>query len=308
MFRLSCLLLTAIFVSAGIADGEEAKLSALIVDGHSNHHWKETTPLLKRALEASRRFTVEVETAPKKHSELAQFKPKFSAHPVVIHNYNSDGSVTRTPDADWSKATQKALVDYVSQGGGLVIVHAANNSFPHWKAYNEMIGLGGWGHRNEKWGPYVYYKKDKLIRDNSAGKGGWHGPEHEFQIVVRDHEHPITRGMPRAWMHTKDELYSHLRGPAKNMTVLATAFSPRSKAGRDVHEPLIMTIAYGKGRVFHLAIGHEEASRCAGFVAFLQRGTEWAATGKVTIPIPRDFPAADKARESSIFANDAKEK
>ena len=33
---------------------------------------------------------------------------------------------------------------------------------------------------------------------------------------------------------------------------------------------------------------------CVGFIASLQRGTEWAATGSVTSPLPTDFPTADK--------------
>jgi len=33
---------------------------------------------------------------------------------------------------------------------------------------------------------------------------------------------------------------------------------------------------------------------CGGFITTIQRGTEWAATGKVTLPIPDDFPNAEK--------------
>jgi hypothetical protein len=40
-------------------------------------------------------------------------------------------------------------------------------------------------------------------------------------------------------------------------------------------------------------MGHAEYSQeCVGFITSLLRGTEWAATGKVTIPIPADFPTA----------------
>ena len=161
-----------------------------------------------------------------------------------------------------------------------------------------MIGLGGWGGRNETSGPYVYFTDEgKLVRDTTAGRGGSHGPQHEFAIIVRDSTHPITKGMPARWMHTKDELYDSLRGPAENMKILATAFSSKTKR----HEPMIMTIEVGKGRVFHTPMGHETYSmECIGFMNTLQRGTEWAATGKVTIPVPEDFPNASQSHSHSL--------
>jgi type 1 glutamine amidotransferase len=151
-----------------------------------------------------------------------------------------------------------------------------------------MIGLGGWGGRNEKSGPYVYFDDaGKLVRDEQPGPGGSHGPQTEFPVVTRDDAHPITKGMPARWMHAKDELYDSLRGPAVNMKVLATAHSAKTNR----HEPMIMTIDFGKGRVFHTPMGHATYSQeCVGFITTFQRGTEWAATGKVTLPLPDDFP------------------
>jgi uncharacterized protein len=177
-------------------------------------------------------------------------------------------------------------------GGGCI---AANNAFGDWKEYNEIIGLGGWGGRNERHGPYVYFKDGKLVRDDRPGGGGHHGPQHPFQVVVRNSDHPITRGMPKAWMHAQDELYDRLRGPAENMTVLATAYADPGKGGSGRDEPMIFVLQYGKGRVFHTPMGHADYSmKCVGFITTLARGTEWAATGKVTIPIPEDFPTAEE--------------
>ena len=91
------------------------------------------------------------------------------------------------------------------------------------------------------------------------------------------------RGLPKTWLHVPDELYHKLRGPAKNMTILATSFSDKKKGGTGRHEPALFTIRYGKGRIFHTILGHDAPqARCAGFVFTLQRGTEWAATGKVS--------------------------
>ena len=63
----------------------------------------------------------------------------------------------------------------MKEGGGMVSIHAANNAFPKWKEYNLMTGLGGWGGRNEKDGPYVYWKDGEIVRDNAPGRGGGAG-------------------------------------------------------------------------------------------------------------------------------------
>lgn len=286
--RLLTGLLAAALVALSLAPADARaadKLKALILDGQNNHNWKSTTPILKRALEESGRFTVDVSTSPA-GKDLSGWDPHFADYQVVVSNYNG---------ANWPADVQKNFVEYVKNGGGLVIVHAANNSFGDWKEYNEMIGLGGWGGRNEKSGPYVYYKDDKLVRDDAKGSGGSHGSQHEFQVIVRNGDHPITRGMPTVWLHAKDELYDRLRGPAENMTVLATAWSDPKQGGRGAHEPMIFTVDYGKGRVFHTPMGHADYSmKCVGFIATLQRGTQWAATGDVTIKLPDDFPTKDK--------------
>jgi uncharacterized protein len=273
----------------GVASAEE-KLKALIVDGQNNHgNWPTTTKMMKSYLEDSGRFTVDVATTAPQGTD-PNFKPEFKKYDVVVSNYNG---------ADWPKETQEAFVEYVKGGGGFVVVHAANNSFGNWKEYNEIIGLGGWGGRNEKTGPYVFLNDEgKLVRDESAGSGGHHGPQHPFQIIVRDPDHPITQDMPREWMHVQDELYDLLRGPGENMQILATAYADKAKGGSGRHEPMIFTIEYGKGRVFHTPMGHGNNSQeCVGFITTLVRGAEWAATGKVTTKIPSDFPSADEVSQ-----------
>jgi type 1 glutamine amidotransferase len=258
---------------------------ALIVDGQNNHNWQETTPVLQSLLEETGLFSVDVATSPAKGQDMSGFQPKFADYDVVVSNYTGD---------EWPEATKKALVQYVSGGGGLVIYHAANNAFPNWSEYNEMIAIGGWGGRNEKSGPYLYWKDGEIVRDKKPGRGGGHGPQHPFQIVVREPDHPITRGLPEVFMHSADELYSWLRGPAKNVAVLATAYSDPEKKGSGEHEPMLMTISYGQGRVFHTALGHAgQQCRSVAFITTFLRGTEWAATGKVTLPVPDDFPGPD---------------
>jgi type 1 glutamine amidotransferase len=300
----------AAVVAAGAPAG--GKVRVLIVDGQNNHQWPTTTPLVKRILEETGRFTVDVSTSPAgkpaaprlpanateaqkaAHAEKvkevaakqqehaaaapalwAKWRPKFSDYAVVVSNYNGDR---------WPAEVETAFEAYVRQGGGFVSYHAANNAFSDWPEYNAMIGLGGWGGRNEKSGPYLRLRQLGWIKDMTPGPGGGHGPQHEFVLDVRESDHPIVKGLPLHWKHTKDELYHGLRGPAENVTVLGSALSDRTKE----HEPLLMVISYGKGRVFHTALGHYiEAINGAGFQVTLLRGTEWAATGQVTLPAPK---------------------
>ncbi|MEM9588460.1 MAG: family 16 glycoside hydrolase [Planctomycetota bacterium] len=276
-FLFIALLFVGCFSSLNAHGQEAPPLSVLLVDGQNNHKWQQTTPLIKASLEQTGRFRVDVVTSPDKQGDMASFKPDFASYDVVVSNYNGK---------PWSDATKKAFENYVAGGGGFVSVHAADNAFPKWSAYNRMIGLGGWGGRNESDGPYVRWKEDaqRFTRDTSPGKGGAHGKRTPFLIIVRDQDHPITRGLPVSFMQAEDELYAQLRGPAENMHVLATAYADPATRGSGQHEPILMTIRYGKGRVFHTTLGHDATAMSGvAFQATLNRGTEWAATGKVTL-------------------------
>jgi len=280
----------AVLILAGdVPSGAIEPIRALLVDGQNNHDWKSTSPVMKRILEESGAFTVEIATSPPEKSDMSGFRPDFAPYQVILMNYNGDS---------WPKQTQDSLVRYLQNGGGMVVVHAADNSFPEWIEYNKMIALGGWGGRDEKWGPYIRWRNGAFVRDNTPGRAGSHGRQHEYTVIVRDSKHPVTRGLPLEWLHAKDELYDRLRGPAEHLTVLATAFSDTSTGGTGEHEPMLMVIQYGRGRVFHTAMGHDTASiSCAGFITTFLRGMEWAATGKVSrfASVPKDFPSKDRA-------------
>ena len=265
-------------------------IKALIIDGQNNHDWKATTPVLKKILEDSKMFQVDVLTTPPKGGDFSEFKPDFSKYQVVVGNYNE------FPSGDkWPGVVMSAFEQYVRGGGGYVSYHAADNAFPEWKAYNLMIGIGGWMGRNEKAGPFWYYKDGKLASDPTPGSAGNHGARTPFLVVMRDTKHPISKGLPVQWMHASDELYSKMRGPGENMNVLATAMSDPANKGTGHDEPMLMALTYGNGRIFHTTLGHDTAAMsCVGFIVTLQRGAEWAATGKVTQKVPSDFPKADK--------------
>jgi type 1 glutamine amidotransferase len=274
------------------ATAEEGKLRVVILDGQNNHNWRGTTPILKRALEKSGRFRVDVSSnlkegdKPGAVKETVPFPPDLSKYDVVLSNYNG---------APWPEVFQKSLDEHVKAGKvGLVVFHAANNAFSGWPEFNQMIGMG-W--RNNKFGDNIFYDAEgKAVRvPKGEGRGAGETGLHPFRVTLRNTEHPITKGMPKEWMHAPDQLVHGLRGPAENVEVLATAFSDKEKRGTGDHELMMWTVTYGKGRVCHTPMGHGlESVRCVGFLTALLRGSEWAATGKVTVPIPQDFPTPDK--------------
>jgi type 1 glutamine amidotransferase len=277
---------TILLLTASILNAKDP-IKALIVTGQNNHNWKASHVILQKYLNESGIFVTDLAISPKTGEDMSSFRPNFSAYKVVVLDYNGDA---------WSEETNKSFLEYVKNGGGVVVYHAADNAFREWKEYNEIIGLGGWGGRDETDGPYVYYKDGKEVRDTSPGSGGSHGKKHEYRISLRDKKHPITKGLPEVWTHSKDELYDRLRGPAKNLTVLATAWSDKETGGTGRDEPMLMAIKWGKGRIFHTALGHvggeakHPAVEGASFIVTFLRGTEWAATGKVSQKLPDDFP------------------
>ena len=273
----------------GSACSAAKPIAALIVDGESGgpyHDWRKVTAALAYMLRDAGLFEVSVATAPRADGELDTFAPNFSAYAVVILNYDA-------PDERWPASLKASFESYVRRGGGLVTVHAADNAFPGWQAYNEMLGVGGWRGREETAGPYWYYRGDELVADTTKGPAGSHGLRVPFAVKVRDSTHPIMRGLPQVFIHGDDELYARLRGPG-HMTVLATAYSDPANSGSGHDEPVLMVLQYGKGRVFHTTFGHDiRALSSADFPVLLQRGAEWAATGDVTQPAPATFPTAD---------------
>jgi uncharacterized protein len=268
----------AFLLCASVGFGADRKLSAVVVDGVNNHDWAAGTTAIRAILEASGRFTVDVSTFP--------HLPDFAKYDVVIDNFN--GGHTEK-GVRWPAAAERALEAYVRGGGGLVVFHAANNAFLEWPEFNRMIGLG--------WRPPTFGDGlaivDGRVRRIAKGEGlpPGHGPRHDFELIVLDRDHPITRGLPARWNHPSEQLTHGQHGPAEGLTVLTYAVSEVSHQG----EPMDWVRDYGKGRVYTTMLGHtwkdepnpnlEEAN----FQALFARGVEWAANAQVTLSAEPGF-------------------
>jgi type 1 glutamine amidotransferase len=257
MAKAACVVAAA-SMTVGCA-AQDGRVRALIVTGENNHNWRYTSQMHKDTLEATGKFVVDVTESPA--SALADAK-MLSKYQVVVLDYNDYGKTKR-----WGQPAEANFTEAVRNGLGVVAVHSANNAFPGWKEYEQMIAL--------------------LWRENAG-----HGKFHEFEVAMTDTAHPITAGMP-AKAKTSDELYHRLSNPQGSpYTLLAQAMSQTSTGGTGQAEPMALVNDFGKGRIFATPLGHvwdkDENSKPSVatplFRTLLSRGTEWAATGSVTLP------------------------
>ena len=211
-------------------------IKTLLITGQNNHNWQVSHVVLKQILENSGRFDVDFAISPEQGKDMSGFVLDFSPYQLVVLDYNGDS---------WPEETNRRFLEYVQNGGGVVIYHAADNAFSKWPEFNKICALGGWEGRNENSGPYVYWKDGKLVKDSSAGPGGSHGRQHEYVLNGRDKVHPVVKGLPLKWRHAKDELYDRMRGPGNIRDILYTAYSDKETNGSGREEPLVFTVDYG---------------------------------------------------------------
>src|SRR3954454_21043313 len=195
----AALLVAAIVLAAGsVVVPAQSRIKVLLVTGQSNryHNWEVSSPIVKRLLDDSGRFAVTVATTPPKgetpNQDMSSFAPRFSDYQAVVLDYEG---------FEFAAPVKQAFVEYVRNGGGLVVLHAADNAFPDWPEYNEMIGVGGWGgftpgysNRTASDGPKIRWRDGRIALDSETPGTAQHPSPHDFLITNRAPEHPIMKG------------------------------------------------------------------------------------------------------------------
>ncbi len=271
MSHIGAIVLSAGVWSAGLAAGgpptgdavgesqSNGTIPVLLLTGHNNHNWRYTCRVHEETLEATGRFDVTVSTNPPRVLEDAKALSQFA---VIVLDYNDLHDPKR-----WGDAAEQNFVNAVRNGTGVVAIHSANNAFKGWAEYEAMMGV--------------------LWRE-----GAGHGKIHEFEVRTLDASHPVMSGLPASF-RTRDELYHGLTNTQNSpYKLLAAAMSAKDTGGSGKDEPMALALEFGKGRVFATPLGHvwvgDQGSKTSvhtpGFKALLARGTEWAATGSVTLP------------------------
>ncbi len=245
------------------ATADEAKPRVLILSGANNHNWQETTPVIKAVLEETGKFTVDVE------EKVGTMKPDaFAPYAVILSNYNTFGK--NAPKETWGAETKQAFLDHIAKGNGLVIMHAGSSVFYDWPEF-QALACGTW--------------KD----------GTRHGQIHVNRVDFTDEKHPITRGLAPFWI--RDEFWEKML-VAPGATTLATVTPDPAFKGSGKPEKILFATETGGGRGFGLFLGHDIITmQNTAWKTLIQRGTEWAATGKVTIPPATDWPATKEDAE-----------
>jgi type 1 glutamine amidotransferase len=253
----SILLFIVLLIPVSVISGQLCKspIQVLLISGKNNHEWQKTSPAFRQILEEMGFFKVDITERPDtlKTSVLKNYQ-------VIASNWNAFPETTR----QWGEVAEKAIMNFVNKGGGFVLFHSASAAHYDWPEYQKMVGA-------------------------TWGKNTHHGQIAPFEVKIQNTKHKVTKGM-KNFMIT-DELWVEMDQQPGNV-VLCSAFAPSSNKGRDRDEPVLICRKQGKGRCFYLVLGHDVAAmQNLGWKTLMQRGTEWAAKGRVTIPIPLELKA-----------------
>lgn len=220
------------------------KARILLVTGvdYPGHLWRQTAPLLARALSQDKRLEVFTVEDP-------QFleSPTIERYDLIILHFQN----WQRPGPD--ERARENLRRFVEGGKGLALVHFACGAWhDEWPEFGKLAGRVWFG------------------SEPGPGKRQ-HDPYGPFTVEIARPGHPITKGL--ADFDTQDELYTCLVGD-NPIEVIARA---KSKIDAQYY-PMAFVSNYGKGRTFHCTLGHDtKALGVPGVQELYRRGCAWAA-------------------------------
>jgi uncharacterized protein len=184
------------------------------------------------------------ETYPKAAELL---KPGLEQVYDAIVMYDMVGSIT--PDQ------QKAFVELLNAGIGLVLLHHDLGAHRDWPEFTKIRG-----------GKFFF--KPETVDGKGYGASSFKDDQ-KVKVLIADHEHPITKGLQD--YEIQDEIYGKCYVSPDVRVLLKTDHPLSCPALAWVHE-------YGKSKVFYLMSGHDsKAWNNPSFFQELQRGIHWAA-------------------------------
>jgi uncharacterized protein len=155
----------------------------------------------------------------------------------------------------FTPAQQKAFVELLNAGIGLVSLHHNLGAHQQWHEFPQIIGG-------------IHIPKVFTIDGKNYGPSGA-DDDQEIRVTVVDRQHPITAGIPDFTIH--DETY-HKYYTAPDVTVLLTTDHPKNEP------PIAWVKQYGKSRVFYFMLGHgPSAWQNPNYAKILGNGIRWAA-------------------------------
>ena len=285
LLALLVLILPLLCVTSASLRGAET-IKVLLIGGQNNHDWVKKNEFLMAFLGNQKQLVIEESNAPAAKASKADWdawKPNFSKYGCVLINYNGE---------QWPEDVRASMEKYLADGGGVMPLHAANNSFTGWNGFEQAVGLL-W--RPKEFGASVFFDELGKVQREEKGQGRnmGHGGVYDWKMTVRDTSNPITANMPVNWIHRFDELYHGQRGPAEKLNILLSAYSDPKNGGTGKDEPIVWWVPVGKGKMLTNVMGHVGETAClscVGYQTVLLRSIEWLATGKISTVIPDDFP------------------
>ena len=178
---------------------------------------------------------------------------------------------------DWHQTTP--LLESIYKGSSRFEVEITNQ--PDTLVYRELKEFDAIVSNWNSWPEFDKISTGAWLEDT------WHGIRSPVKVKIENHEHPVTKEFSdfqifdELWINAKQNDRFQVLGSAINEEDLNKGYE---------NQPAIFVSDYGKGRIFHTILGHDTKSMSnTGFQTLMLRGTEWAATSKVSLPIPKEL-------------------